>query len=296
MRSCVNRWTRRSALGVLLLSALTTACVAPDIAVSDTGTTGTEITPSLTPPLGFELRGSNGYSIEVYGQGGQGGSAAQVIVRASTRTASATYHFPGFVEEGSIQADLGAYGQISVGFHAQSGGSGVGELGCSRGLSAERGYYEGTISFHAKGLTAVDASQADGSNGLALSVLCGGGREESRPGTLLEVLGGPSTPSLMVSEDRGGLATQIQARISEDRGVEIERSVSIVASNGALRRKGLRSATFDPPPPFTGSATFGRDGAETSWRGNLRVNFPGRPAVALTGRGVEARLRRTRAR
>jgi hypothetical protein len=92
-----------------------------------------------------------------------------------------------------------------------------------------------------------------------------------------------------------GFSTQIQAAISESRGsVAIERSVNLAASSWAFRHRGVRSATVSPPAPFSGSATLSRKGHESRWRGNLRVDFPGRPNVALTGKRVRAQLGRVR--
>jgi hypothetical protein len=94
----------------------------------------------------------------------------------------------------------------------------------------------------------------------------------------------------------GGRAAQIEADVSEEAGgVAIERSVSVVASSAAFRHDGLRTATVSPPAPFSVSATFRRGGPATRWRGDLRVDFPGRPDVALTGKGARARLGRARA-
>jgi len=252
--------------------------------------------PSLSPPPGFELAGSDGYRVEVSGVAAQGGSGAEVVVRVATRVNSVTFHFPGVVEEGSIEGDLGPYGQISVAFHPMSGGMAGSELGCGRGLSAAAGFYEGTISFHAAGLTEVDASSAKGSIGLALSLLCAEESENEGPMpamTSLEVSGRPTAPSLTILQRGGGGATQIEAGVAERRGgVAIERHVSIVATNSSFRHRGLHSATVSLPAPFSGSATFLREGNRTSWRGNLRVDLPGRPGVALTGKGVRASMRR----
>lgn len=285
----------RSSLGLIAVVAIAVAALGATSLLSTAGAVGTLVPPTEPPPLGFELPGSGGYTVEVYGEAGQEGTGDQVLVRVAARGRSVTYRFPGVVEEGVIQAELGAYGAISVVFRPQSGGSGVAEEGCSRGLSSAAGYYEGTVSFHARGLTSVEASRADGDNGLALSVLC---TEESgpqpRPGTHLEVSGGPTGPRMDVT-GQGGLAAQVQASISESRGgVPIERSVNIVATSGAFRHRGLRSATVSPPAPFSGSATFRREGHKTSWRGNLRVDFPGRPNVALTGDGLRPQLSRGR--
>jgi hypothetical protein len=238
------------------------------------------------------LSGSNGYSVEVSGVAPEGGSPAQVVIRVATLHASVTYHFPGVVEEGSIQADLGPYGQISVVFHPVSGGMSAAELGCSRRLSSVTGYYEGTISFHAPGLTAVDTSRAEGSVELALRLSCAEELEEEPPGPVLEVSGGTAAPRLTVLRRHGGIATQVEARLFEDRGIDVERSVSVGASRSSFIHQGLRTATVRLPAPFSGAATFDRDGARSTWRGNLRVNFPGRRSVALTGKGLRASLRR----
>jgi hypothetical protein len=271
--------------GVLMVSP-----AVPSAAAAETGP------PSPSPPPGFELAGSNGYGVEVSGVAAQGGAAAEVVVRVATRDESVTYHFPGVVEEGSIDADLGPYGQISVAFHPISGGMGGSEEGCSRGLSAVSGYYEGTISFHAAGLTAVDASRAEGSIGLALNLLCAEESENEPPTpgeARLEVSGKPTAPRLTITQRGGGIATQIEAGVAESRGgVAIERSVTVVASNSSFRHHGLGSATVRLPAPFSGSATFLREGARTSWRGNLRVDLPGRRGVALTGKGLRASMRR----
>jgi hypothetical protein len=278
-----------------ILLGFLSAVLMVSLAVPSAGAAETEI-PSPSPPPGFELAGSNGYGVEVSGVAAQGGSAAEVVVRVATRDESVTYHFPGVVEEGSIQADLGPYGQISVAFHPVSGGMGGSELGCSRGLSAAAGYYEGTISFHAAGLTAVDAARAKGSIGLALSLLCAEEPENEPPmaaETRLQVSGKPMAPSLTIVQRGREGATQIEAGVAERRGgVAIERSVSVVASNSSFRHRGLRSATVRLPAPFSGSATFVREGTRTSWRGDLRVDLPGRRGVALTGKGLRASMRR----
>jgi hypothetical protein len=52
-----------------------------------------------------------------------------------------------------------------------------------------------------------------------------------------------------------------------------------------------RSATVDPPTPFTGSASFQQEAAKQfSWTGNLAVELPGIGEVALAGPKFEANL------
>jgi hypothetical protein len=234
--------------------------------------------------------------VEVTGVAAQEDAPSQVVVRVATLRGSVTYDFPGIVEDGSIEADLGQYGQISVVFHPLSGGMSAAEFGCSHRMSAVAGYYEGTISFHASGLTTVDASRAKGSVGLALSLLCAEEVEKdlgTRPGAVLEISGAMPAPRLTLAQGKRAVDTRVEADIFERlRGVAIERRVSIPASNSAFTHRGLRTASVNLPAPFSGSATFDRDRASDSWRGNLRVDFPGRRGVALTGKGVKASLRR----
>jgi hypothetical protein len=292
--ACVRRRLGGSVLGAFVVLTLLGAGPASTSAVHPAAAAATD-SPAVSPPGGFELPGSGGYTVEVAGVTAHEGSGAQVFVRVKSRRGAVTYRFPAVVEAGSIQADLGAYGQISVVFHPLSGGNSAAELGCSRTVSSTAGYYEGTISFRAEGLTTVNASRAEGSEELALSLLCAAPLEEkrpTRPGTYLEVSGGPTAPSLSISHRRHGLATQTEADISEVRGdVAIERSVSVAASNSSFRHHGVVSATISLPRPFSGSATLSRQGPRTVWRGNLRVDFPGRSGVALTGDGVRASLR-----
>lgn len=279
-------------LGAFLLLIAMSSGQAPSASIARAA--GTAVPPT-TPPLGFALPGSDGYQVEVYGAPATEGEPAQVIVRAATRPGTVTYRFPGIVEEGTIRADLGPFGQISVTFHPSPGGSSVAELGCSRALSSAAGYYEGTISFHAQGLTSVESSRARGDDGLALSVMCAEepGAEQRPPGTYLDLSGGPRRTSLTAFRAKGGGAAQIEAGVTEVReGVVIELGLSIAAGDEAFRHLELRSATLRPPAPFSGSATFVWNGGRTSLKGNLRVDFPGRPGVALTGPGVRARLGR----
>jgi hypothetical protein len=52
-----------------------------------------------------------------------------------------------------------------------------------------------------------------------------------------------------------------------------------------------RSATVDPPSPFTGSASFQRESAKDfSWTGDLAVELPGIGEVTLAGPKFETAL------
>jgi hypothetical protein len=59
----------------------------------------------------------------------------------------------------------------------------------------------------------------------------------------------------------------------------------------------LTDASFAPAAPFTGAATYrgvhpprGTHVAHGTWRGNLKVDFPGHAAVPLAGPGFNAAI------
>ena len=54
----------------------------------------------------------------------------------------------------------------------------------------------------------------------------------------------------------------------------------------------LSSATVAPPPPFSGTGTFGHGPGGKSWDGSLVVSFLGAPRVPLTGPSFAAWLAR----
>ena len=83
------------------------------------------------------------------------------------------------------------------------------------------------------------------------------------------------------------------ASIAERRGgMEISRSVAAVAGPGAFAFDVPSGrATIEPPAPFAGVGNFRRSSDRGStWGGNLTVDFPGHPNVALTGAGTKASL------
>ncbi len=88
---------------------------------------------------------------------------------------------------------------------------------------------------------------------------------------------------------------RFDASIAERRGsVEISRVVQVSAGVGAFDydvAKGF--ADVRPPAPFSGEATYRRaPGERPTWRGDLSVDFPGRPNVRLTGAGTRAGMHR----
>lgn len=135
-----------------------------------------------------------------------------------------------------------------------------------------------------------------GSIGASADLICGTfGRARSRP---------PLTPYLHASTSNHYLAegflafaasrtadkagqVEFTAETQEHvEGLSIRRFVTEMAPRSSFAvRPHLRGATVTPPPPFSGTASFGRrsDGVPASWSGSLSVSFPGKPDVPLTG-------------
>jgi hypothetical protein len=85
-----------------------------------------------------------------------------------------------------------------------------------------------------------------------------------------------------------------EAEIRERRaGISIYRGVAGWAGAGAFRfADDLSTASLQPPFPFAGSASLirSRESAFPHWRGDLTVDFVGRPGVRLAGPGVHASI------
>lgn len=251
----------------------------------------------LVPP-GFTLRATHGYRMSVLGAEGPQGGAGVVIVTLRSRRASVTYSAPAAVTPGSIEADLGSVGRIDVDF-VPSGRTRTERSSCGRSALVESGRYEGTIDFKGEdGYSEVRATSAQGEASAWLNLICASGGSEGigghSPGARLTVrhsgAGGFEFSAMKNSPRR---PARFAASLEERRGtLRIERSAAITAAPGAFEfdvRAG--KARVRPPRPFSGSASYRRrSGRGSRWRGNLRVDFPGRSGVRLTGRGTRASL------
>jgi len=254
-------------------------------------------TPRLAPS-GFRLQASNGYTLTLFAGGnprtGQGG----VSVALDKRAAHVLYLTPATVTATSIEADLGPVGRIDVHF-VPSGRTKTERSECGQAASFNAGNYEGTIDFRGEqGYSQVQATSARGEIRVALSLLCArsvgpAGIGGHAPGAQLTARHrGDRSVSFEAIKNGSSRPARFVASISEQRGaVRILREVSAVAAPSAFSfdvPSGF--ATVAPPAPFAGQATYRRPGSVVSWRGDLAVDFPGRPGVSLTGPGTHAGL------
>jgi hypothetical protein len=171
-------------------------------------------------------------------------------------------------------------------------------LRCSGGsFSYEAATYEGLVEFNGEhGYTRARAEQVAQVPPILLygdSVLCGSGSGESSgpglPGARLRgsSFGGGRALSFQVNKNGPRAKMVFQASLKERRGaVAISRQVAGSAPPRAFRfDKRLRTATLDPPAPFsgTGSITRSRNSVSAIWTGGLALDFPGRRRTPLTG-------------
>lgn len=209
---------------------------------------------------------------------------------------SVSYSAPASVTETSMEAHLGALGEISVGFNP-SGQSTTSKC-AGREIEVMEGSYEGVIAFHGEeGYTEFEAASVPGDIRPLLaacnfSVGSGGGSPNPRSAELFVrnpalgprfsvVKAGPSKPAHFFVDVREYSA-----------GISIQRFASLTMPAGSLRYSlNLQTATVRPQAPFSGVANFDRrKKANRRWSGDLVIDMPGLSNAPLTGRQLRAGL------
>ena len=253
--------------------------------------------PALVPP-GFSLRASHGYRLSVLALGDPRAGSGFVVVTLRSRHAEASYFAPAAPGPNSLEADLGALGRLDVHF-VPSGQPRSERAVCGKPALVEGGRYEGTIDFEGEeGYSRVHATSARGEAKGWLGILC--------PSRGSEGTGGHSPGARLTARQRGASGfgfsamtnspsrpVRFVASVRERRGdLKIERSVTATAASHAFDFDvPSGEARVRPPRPFAGTATYRRrPGGRPRWRGGLRVDFPGRSDVWLTGPGTRASL------
>jgi hypothetical protein len=99
--------------------------------------------------------------------------------------------------------------------------------------------------------------------------------------------------NLQVNKNRANGNTRFEVETHERHGrIEVSRSRTLWVGSDAFDYDPLlRTATLEPPAPFSGQASFHREAmAARRWSGDLTVDLPGRSGIPLTGPGVGATL------
>lgn len=286
-----------------LASASADASVSGRALAQTTQSLGMDPSKLFAPP-GFTMRASNGYSMFVFGSAAYKGRPASLAIFVTGKSGGVIYSTPATVTETSIQANLGALGEIAVTFHS-SGQARTERSSCGgKPVSFDSGYYEGTIDFHGEeGYTAVEATRAAGDLGFLLDIVCpgisgvtvGGAESSFFPGAELDVNwpGSRHLPHLKVVKNRPGARAHFEAGISEEHeGIAVARFIGAIAPAGTFEYDPLvKTATVHPPAPFSGTAQFHRNAKPANrWTGDLKVDLPGKADVKLTGSNTRAKL------
>jgi len=253
---------------------------------------------TLSPPGGFRLHASNGYSLDVLSFHKPETERGEVLVLVHARGSAVLYFAHATVTDTSIEASLGAVGAIDVDF-APSGKARTERSQCGgKPVIVDSGRYVGAIDFKGEqGYSEAHATGARGDARFALGLVCAKSGDEG--------FGGNSPGALLRVHRQGGTHIEFEARknspsrparfsasIHERRGpLLIDRGVTAEAKPDAFDFDvSAGTATVAPPAPFDGEATFGRTREGATWHGDLAVDFPGRAGVRLTGTGTRASL------
>jgi hypothetical protein len=291
---------RQNWIGVVVLAAL---LALPGTAVAKGG----GLTIGASQSAEFQLRGSKGYSISVFGSGGQ------VTLTASHKGSSASYTAKGLVSATQIKARLGRLGRVSVRFQSHGNPKHVPfpQGNCRGGdETVESGTWVGQIEFEGEqAYTAVHATRAKGKVSNSEKLSCGKhqGKEGTPPGFQWTILSASSnarsvfSTAFLVSSDAhpdlDGSSFGASLLEAHRRGMSIVRSINADAKSDAftVSEEGghVISATIAPPVPFKGTATFQQTkGQKGSWSGTLAGDFPGRGEVTLAGPEFSAEVSR----
>lgn len=258
----------------------------------------------LSAPGAFKLKGSNGYSLFVFGVPAHKGQPANVAIFVLGKRDGAFYDAPATVTETSMRANFGVLGEIAVTFQPTGRAKRVRPSCGGKSFAFDSGSYEGTIRFNGEeGFTSAEATSAKGDVGFLIDILCPGVSGESGsgsgvPGAELSAYAGPSRQSahVKVVKNRPSARAHYEAEVSElHEGVSISRFASAVEPAGTfVFDSKVQTATLHPSAPFSGTGRFNRAAKPANrWSGDLTVDLPGRAGVELTGGGDRARLVRS---
>jgi hypothetical protein len=282
----------RSGLGLLVAAtAIALSAPAPALAL-DSDLKGFAV---------FRLDASDGYSILGFAASERADGRGDIGLIVHDNRSSVLYGAPATVTPAKLEADLGSLGRISLDI-APSGGKRTLRSRCGgEPATFEPNVYRGTFEFHGEeGYADASVTTLHEYTRFMLDFGCGavGTGEvsgEGLPGAKLRLLtrGGPVRLDLQANKNRPSARSRFQVEVDEKRGrIRISRSTTVWAGADAFAYDPLlRTATLDPPAPFSGRATYRRAAAATNrWTGNLTVDLPGRSAVPLVGSNVSARL------
>jgi hypothetical protein len=251
----------------------------------------------------FRLEASNGYSILAYAANERADGRGEIVLFVGGKDGGATYIAPARLTATRIDADLGDLGVVALDV-VPSGRTRTARLGCGEGpekFTFEPQSFRGIFEFHGEeGYADASSTAPQEYTRFFFEIACGsslsgelGGQD--LPGARLRLHShrGSFRLNLQANKNRPGARTRFEVEAREKRqGIVISRSRTLWVGSDAFDYDPLlQSATLNPPPPFSGSASFHRHARIANrWSGNLTVDLPGRSDVALAGAGIGATL------
>lgn len=252
----------------------------------------------------FELRASHGYFVSVIGEG------RWVRLSVEDDDSLAIYRVKGLVSTRRLRATFGDLGRISARFkpsgrverqNPSKGCVGKPEL-------SQQGLFVGRIRFRGeKGYVRVNARRVRGRVTQARSWRCERRIPDQEDSILEEAPFGFPLLSAFTPHRRLVFGAVGSNRAEKDQssffvGGALERHGSMRVARvtfeegdaSDFRFKGdFSEATFEPPKPFRGTATFVRhEDGTTTWAGDLTVELPGAGTVPLVGPEFDVDLSR----
>lgn len=258
----------------------------------------------------FDLKGSNGFSLEV------SVSRGEVSLEAKGHGGIALYSVPGRIQRNWIRARFGRRGKVLVRFKPTGRVQrGLPPIGCvGRARTTTYGVFVGHIRFVGeKRYTEIAARRARGDITTHARWKCVGKHRHDAAGPhsrlplwgagdeiLLEAVARRGRLRFDVHRSVGGRgypeSTIFSASLAEQRGrMEVSRFTLVFARTSAAFSfdQSLTTASVAPPAPFNGTATFQRNaGRPASWAGSLAVSLPGTAEIPVVGTDFHSRLYR----
>jgi hypothetical protein len=286
---------RRFSSSLVLLVALV-AAVVPVATAAEPAAKGLEGS--------FALKGTHGFKL--FALVASTGKSGVLILSVAKKGEAATYVAHGEVTTESVAFDLGNLGRIDVAVQPNGKSETLNSKCGGGGKSTTIPSYDyvGTIEFHGEeGFTEAKTARTHLLLGTTLNkIVCSTSvsGEDFGPATPGVRIGARQTrgPKVQLNQSHPGAGIVYGAQITEQEGtMRVERYVGGRLGAGALSyAPSLGSAVFTGAGPFEGEATYtgvhpprGSHPGSGTWRGDLKVNFPG-AAVRLAGPGFSATI------
>jgi len=253
----------------------------------------------------LDLRASDGLSAHL--ETSEKGIVTLTFIREGS---AAIYEVPGEVTEAGLKVRFGRLGTIDVGFTPTTTlDSTEPSEGCTgQPRTLREGIFTGTIEFTGeRDFVRLEGPQAEGSMSVISQWECPDNPYAPFRGPLRRTRpkDDNGTGSLHV-ESRGclcffgagvhhgrkrGRSIFYGAKAEKREGIKILRSTVVHARPGAfLVNHDAGTARLDPPPPFSGHATYRRRPGRDFWRSTIRVPLLGAAPLRTDGPGFRASL------